>query len=123
MRLPERIRIVVPGIALVLLTGVAGAGIGLPVIFTNPPGLEPFVAGLGLFIFAPVFVVLAGIASWVGGGSSSAPAYVVGLGLVALGASPLHALVKSRWSVSASVLGFVAWVLCQVFMAFAARSI
>jgi hypothetical protein len=123
MRLPQRIRIVAPGSALVFVTGVAAAGIGLPIIFTNPPGFEPFVAGLGLFILAPVFVALAGIASWVAGGSSSAPAYVVVLGLVAIGASPLHALVKSRWATSASIIGFVAWVLCQAFMALAARSI
>ncbi len=123
MTLPQRTRIAALGIALVVVTGLAGAGIGLPIIFTNPPGLEPFVAGVGLFILAPLFVALAGIASWVGGGSSSAPAYVVVLGLIAIGAFPLHALVRSRWALSASIIGFLAWVLCQAFMAAAARSI
>ena len=123
MRLPPRIRIVGPGTALVLITGVTAAGIGLPIIFTNPPGFEPFVAGIALFIFAPVVFALAGMTSWAGPGGSSAPVYLVVLGFLAISGAPLHSLVKFRWAASASIVGFLAWILCQAFLALVARSI
>jgi hypothetical protein len=107
----------------VLITGVAAAGIGLPIIFTNSPGFEPFVAGIVLFIFAPVVFALAGMTSWAGPGGGSAPVFLVVLGFLAISAAPLHSLVKSRWAASASIVGFLAWILCQAFLALVAGSI
>ena len=123
MRLPQRIRIVAPGIALVIATGVVGARIGMPIIFTNPPGFKPFVAGVGLFVFAPLLFALAGMTSWAGAGGSDAPVYLVVLGFLAIAGSPLHYLTKSRWAASVSIIGFLAWILCQAFLVLVARSI
>ena len=77
MRIPERLRLVGPAAAVLLVTGVAAAWMGMPILFTSPLGFEPFVLTAGVFILAPFFSALEGVGSWAFGGSGSAPGYVV----------------------------------------------
>jgi len=123
MRFPPRLRIVAPGGALMLISGLAAAWIGFPILFTSPREFEPFVAGVAVFIFAPLLFAVGGIASWVTGGGSPAPAYVIALALVAVSGYPVHAIVDRPWAVRVTTVGLVAWILCQVFMILAFRSI
>jgi hypothetical protein len=95
----------------------------MPVLFTSPLGFEPLGLGIGVFFLAPFFFALEGVGSWAFGGSSSTPVFVVLLAMVALTGSPCHALVRRRWAALATIVGLIAWLLCQGLMVSAARSI
>src|SRR5512138_259994 len=110
MALPERMRIVVPVSLLLLLSGLLCAWMGFPMLFTNPPGVEAFVVGLALFVFAPVLLVEASI------GSGSTPGYVAALGLAAIVALPFHAIVRFGWARTVTIGGMVAWMVCQMYV-------
>ena len=106
---------------MLLVSGLLTAWMGFPILFTKPPGVEAFVAGLALFVFAPVFLVVAGVGSW--SGPTAAPAYVVALGLAAITAPFSYLFVKARWGRFVAIGGLVAWTVCQMYMALAARAL
>jgi hypothetical protein len=121
MAFAERLRTIALGGAMRLVSGLLAAGLGFPRLFMDPPGVEAFAAGLALFVFAPVFVVLTGIGSW--RGPAVAPAYVVAVGFGAITAPLFHLFVKARWGHFVTFGGLIAWIICQMYMALAATAL
>jgi hypothetical protein len=120
MRLPESLRIIAPGSAIFLVTGIVGARLALPILFSGPPSLGIAAAGVAIFALAPLSLLGALTLSWAGA-SFSVPVYMVILAVFAVAALPFHPIVRRRWAASVTIAGMVAWVLCQAYLAIEAR--
>jgi len=117
MTLSKRLRIIAPGSLLVLTTGCFAAWVAAPNLFTNPRPLESFINALTFFVFAPVYLAVDCLVTHTDG--YSVPAYMVALGATASVAVVLHPLLRMRWAGIVTIVGLVAWIVCQGLMVLA----
>jgi hypothetical protein len=112
MALSQRLRILLGGWALVVLTGVVAACAFFPGAFSKFLSLGLLVAAA--VVFAPVSIILAGIAS-LSTGSAVAVLLVAG-GVLTVFAFPIYPILRLRRFGWVSVIGLIAWIICQMYM-------
>jgi hypothetical protein len=114
MPLPQRLRVVIPGGAAVAVAGVLGAWSSAASFFANPT-MGTVAAYVAAVLLAPV-VLLVNSLPLVAGGPVDAPAYLRVVAAVALAASPAHAVMPSPGTRVLSIVGFAAWLLCELIL-------
>jgi len=119
MTLSQRLRIVLGGGALVTLTGVAAAWAFFSGTFAKFLSLGLLVAAA--IVLAPVFLILAGVASQSTGPVTAA--LLIAGGVVTLLGFPIYPILRlPRWRL-VSFVGLLAWIACQVYVVAAARAL
>jgi hypothetical protein len=117
MTVSQRLRIMLGGSALLVVTGTAVACAFLPGFFAKSVSLGILVAAV--VVMAPLFLVAAGVASL-----STGPVTAVLLIAVAVAtvlAFPIYPILRLRRFGWVSVAGVLAWIMCQLYVVVAAR--
>jgi len=123
MRLPERLRVILPGIAAPVVTGSAGALIGLHGFLADPRvDFALSVVIVASAVFAPLVLLWAGMLSILEG-SASTHLLPLAAAIVAVAGLPFHPVLRSRRAAAVTVVGLVAWFICQVYFILAARAL
>ena len=117
----QQLRIIAGGTALVVITGLAGAWLGHPSLFAEPRFFQLIVTAS--VVFAPVFLLLAGMLSLAGGASSVSNYIFFVVAVGAFGAFPLYPVLRLRRAGAVSVVGLVGWLACQWYVVSAWESL
>jgi riboflavin transporter FmnP len=115
MELRQRLRIIVPGAALVATLGLGAAGVSLASFFAAPER-KTIVLFVCSVLLGPLFLLLSPVRTWVGP-PGSVPATTLVVAVFAVVAVPFHPISGSRWAAAATILGLIAWLLCEVIVA------
>ena len=117
--LSQRLRIVLGGGALVVVTGFVVAWDLLPGLFAESGPIRPLV--IAAVVLAPLFLIPAGIAS-LSTGSATAFLLIAG-GVATVLAFPVYPILRPRSAGWVSVIGLLAWIACQLYVALAAQAL
>ena len=115
MALRRRLRIIVPGGALVAALGLAVAGMSLASFFADPQ-LETIIVFCTSVLLGPLFFLLSPVRIWLGF-PGAVPAQTLAIAVLAIIAVPFHPLFGSRWAAWVTILGLIAWLLCEIIVA------
>jgi hypothetical protein len=114
MALSSRLRIIVPGAAVVIALGLVVASMS---VRSFRPHEEPnaIVLFIGSVLSAPVLLIL----RWLGWGGPLGPvsSRMAMLALAAIVGVPVHPVIVRRWAIAVTVLGLVSWLLCELIVA------
>jgi hypothetical protein len=117
MTLSKRLRILLGGGALVVVTGVVAAWAFLPGFFAKSFSLGLLAAAA--VVLAPLLLIPAGIAS-LSTGPATAVLLIAGAVVTVL-AFPIYPILRLRRFGWVSFAGLLAWIICQLYVVVAAR--
>jgi hypothetical protein len=115
MAFSHRLRIIVPGGALVAALGLGAACMSLAAFFTAPES-KTMVLFIGSVLLAPLFFLLPWMRVWAGA-SFSVPTETVAVAAFAIVAVPFHPILGRRWAAGVTILGLIAWLVCEMIVA------
>jgi len=114
MGIPQRLRIVVPGSAIVIVAGIVGAWTSLS-SFPRAAGPNVAIRYVVSTVLAPLFFLVPGMRSWTGE-AGVVPGYVSVVAAIAIVAIPSYAIVPRRWTALLTIVGFAAWMFCELLL-------